>query len=64
MRHRAVTTCLWVCVLTAPAHTQILRLSDMNTDQIRALDRARTAVVIVGAPLEEHGPYLPSYADG
>jgi len=64
MRHCAVTTCLLVGVLAAPAHAQILRLTDMNSDQIRALDRARTAVVIAGAPLEEHGPYLPAFTDG
>jgi creatinine amidohydrolase/Fe(II)-dependent formamide hydrolase-like protein len=64
MRHRAVTACLLVGVLAAPAHAQILRLTDMNTNQIRALDRARTAVVIAGAPLEEHGPYLPAFTDG
>ncbi|MDP9201564.1 MAG: creatininase family protein [Gemmatimonadota bacterium] len=64
MNHRAVTTFLVVAVLAAPADAQILRLTDMNTDQIRALDRARTAVVIAGAPLEEHGPYLPSFTDG
>jgi hypothetical protein len=64
MRHRAVTTCLLVGTLAAPAQAQVLRLTDMNTDQIRVLDRAKTAVVIAGAPLEEHGPYLPSFTDG
>lgn len=64
MRHCAVTTCLLVSVLAAPAHAQILRLTDMNREQIRALDRARTAVVIAGAPLEAHGPYLPAFTDG
>jgi creatinine amidohydrolase/Fe(II)-dependent formamide hydrolase-like protein len=36
----------------------------LNTDQIRALDRSRTVVVIPGGILEEHGPYMPSYIDG
>jgi creatinine amidohydrolase/Fe(II)-dependent formamide hydrolase-like protein len=36
----------------------------MNTEQIRALDRSKTAVLIPGGILEQHGPYLPSYTDG
>lgn len=36
----------------------------MNTEQIRSLDRARTVIIMPGGILEEHGPYLPSYADG
>jgi len=43
---------------------QIYRLAEMNTEQIRALDRARTVIIMPGGVLEEHGPYLPSYADG
>jgi creatinine amidohydrolase/Fe(II)-dependent formamide hydrolase-like protein len=36
----------------------------MNTEQIRALDREKTVVLLPGGILEEHGPYLPSFADG
>ena len=43
---------------------QIFRLAEMNTDQIRALDRARTVMLMPGGVLEQHGPYLPSYSDG
>jgi creatinine amidohydrolase len=43
---------------------QVYRVAELNTDQIRALDRARTAVILPGGILEEHGPYLPSYTDG
>jgi creatinine amidohydrolase/Fe(II)-dependent formamide hydrolase-like protein len=32
--------------------------------KIRALARAKTVVVLPGGILEEHGPYLPSFADG
>jgi creatinine amidohydrolase/Fe(II)-dependent formamide hydrolase-like protein len=39
------------------------RVAELNTEQIRALDRARTAVILPGGILEEHGPYLPSYTD-
>lgn len=48
----------------APVHGQVLRVAELNTDQIRALDRQRTAVILPGGVLEQHGPYLPSYADG
>jgi creatinine amidohydrolase/Fe(II)-dependent formamide hydrolase-like protein len=36
----------------------------MNTSQIAALDRQKTAVLVWGGILEEHGPYLPSFTDG
>jgi creatinine amidohydrolase/Fe(II)-dependent formamide hydrolase-like protein len=42
----------------------VYRLAEMTTDQIRALDRERTVIVIPGGIMEEHGPYLPSYSDG
>jgi len=40
---------------------QVLQVAELNTAQIRALDLARTAVILPGGILEEHGPYLPSY---
>jgi creatinine amidohydrolase/Fe(II)-dependent formamide hydrolase-like protein len=48
----------------APAAAQVLNLAELNTEQIRALDRARTVVIMPGGIMEEHGPYLPSYTDG
>jgi len=48
----------------APASAQIYQLKEMNTQQIRALDLAKTVVIIPGGILEQHGPYLPSYSDG
>jgi creatinine amidohydrolase/Fe(II)-dependent formamide hydrolase-like protein len=36
----------------------------MNTEQIRALDRQKTVVLLPGGVLEQHGPYLPSFTDG
>jgi creatinine amidohydrolase/Fe(II)-dependent formamide hydrolase-like protein len=47
-----------------PAAARIYRLAEMNTDQIRALDRERTVILVPGGIMEEHGPYLPSYSDG
>jgi hypothetical protein len=47
-----------------PASAQISQLAEMKTQQIRALDRAKTAIILPGGILEEHGPYLPSFSDG
>lgn len=43
---------------------RILRIAEMNTMQIRALDRAHTVVFLPIGILEQHGPYLPSFTDG
>lgn len=43
---------------------QVLQVGDLNTRQIRALDRTRTVVLLQGGMLEEHGPYLPAFTDG
>lgn len=43
---------------------QIYRVAQMNTEQIRALDKQRTVVILPGGILEEHGPHLPSFTDG
>lgn len=55
-----------ICILlaTSTASAQVVRVGDLNTRQIRALDRARTVVVLQGGMLEEHGPYLPAFTDG
>jgi len=45
----------------APA---IFQLAEMNTAQLKALDKANTVVLLTGGILEEHGPYLPSFTDG
>lgn len=44
--------------------SQVLRLAEMNTRQIAALDRSKTAIIMPGGVMEQHGPYLPSFADG
>ena len=41
----------------------IYHLAELNTEQIRSLDRDRTAVLIPGGILEEHGPFLPCSTD-
>lgn len=49
---------------SSAANAQIFRVAQMNTEQIRALDRQRTVVILTGGILEEHGPHLPSFTDG
>src|SRR5512139_2392636 len=43
--------------------SRIYHLAELNTGQIQSLDRDRTAVLIPGGVLEEHGPYLPCSTD-
>jgi creatinine amidohydrolase/Fe(II)-dependent formamide hydrolase-like protein len=50
--------------MAAPTAAQVLRVAELNTEQIRALDRVRTVVILPGGILEQHGPHLPSYSDG
>lgn len=42
---------------------EVVLLEDLNTTQIRGLDRAKTVVILTGGMLEEHGPYLPAGTD-
>ncbi|MBL8958644.1 MAG: creatininase family protein [Gemmatimonadetes bacterium] len=56
----ATLTLGWAVVLPA----QVRHVGDLNTREIRALDRARTVVLLQGGMLEEHGPYLPAFTDG
>jgi creatinine amidohydrolase len=39
------------------------RLEEMSTVALDALDRARTVIMLVMSPLEEHGPHLPLGVD-
>jgi creatinine amidohydrolase/Fe(II)-dependent formamide hydrolase-like protein len=47
-----------------PAGAQVHKFAELNTEQIAALDRSRTVVILTGGIMEEHGPYLPSFSDG
>jgi len=58
----ALLTCASLFARVLPA--QILQVGDLNTRQIRALDRAHTVVILQGGMLEEHGPFLPAFTDG
>jgi creatinine amidohydrolase/Fe(II)-dependent formamide hydrolase-like protein len=50
--------------LSQQVAAQVIRIAEMNTRQIQALNLHQTVVLIPGGILEEHGPYLPSYTDG
>ena len=62
LRCLAVGVCLLLPAATISA--QVVRLADLNTRQIQALDRQKTVVFLQGGMLEEHGPYLPAFTDG
>lgn len=64
MRRRLISLVLLLCCGASPAGAEILRLTDLNAAQLRALDRSKTVVLMTGGMLEEHGPYLPAYTDG
>lgn len=55
---------LVIAFFSSAAYSQIFQLAELNTSQVRALDRPGTVVLIPGGILEEHGPYLPSFTDG
>ncbi len=50
--------------IAVESHAQIYRVAEMRTEQIRALDKSRTVVILPAGILEQHGPYLPSFSDG
>lgn len=56
--------CLAALWAAAPAEAQVYDVRELDTEQIRALDRERTAVILPGGILEQHGPHLPIYSDG
>ncbi len=61
---RTAQILMTLALFSAACAAQVVQYAELNTRQIAALDRNRTAIVIPNAPLEQHGPYLPSYADG
>lgn len=56
---------LWTALLgAAAASAQVLRVAELTSEEIHALDRATTVVILPGGILEQHGPHLPSFSDG
>lgn len=67
MKKHTVSVCLIVFALGCAVSStvaQVVRVVEMKTGEIRALDRSKTVVLLPGGILEEHGPYLPAYTDG
>ena len=42
---------------------RVLRLVELNSTSLAALDPAKTALILANGPLEAHGPHLPIAAD-
>lgn len=61
---RSLTVGLCCLLAATTVSAQVVRLGDLNTRQIQALDRSKTVVFLQGGMLEEHGPYLPAFTDG
>lgn len=55
---------LLMLLLACISSAQIYRLAEMNTEQIRALDRQKTVILMPGGVIEQHGPYMPAFTDG
>jgi creatinine amidohydrolase/Fe(II)-dependent formamide hydrolase-like protein/ketosteroid isomerase-like protein len=64
MALRLVVLVIAMGLAGSDAAGEVVRVADLNTRQIRALDRDRTVVILQGGMLEEHGPYLPAFTDG
>lgn len=61
---RTVGTILALALLLPlTAAAQVLRVAEMNSAQIAALDRQHTVVILPGGMLEQHGPLLPTSTD-
>jgi creatinine amidohydrolase/Fe(II)-dependent formamide hydrolase-like protein/ketosteroid isomerase-like protein len=64
MQPRPLVFAIAIVLAGCSASAEVVRVADLNTRQIRALDRDRTVVFLQGGMLEEHGPYLPAFTDG
>ena len=60
----ALVTVAALACAARPALAQVRQVAELTAAEIARLDRARTVVLLPGGILEEHGPYLPTYADG
>ena len=45
-------------------YAEIHYVQEMTANDLASLDREKTAVILPGGILEQHGPYLPSFTDG
>ena len=60
---RLPVAAILIFLSAATASAQIYRVAEMNVEQINALDKQTTVVILPGGILEQHGPYLPSGSD-
>jgi creatinine amidohydrolase len=60
--HR-VLALLVLCSAPLSATADVIDAEALTTTQFAALDRSKTAVIVPGGILEEHGPHLPSASD-
>ena len=61
---RLMLLALLLLQLPATSPAQVLPFADLNTRDVERLDRSKTVIIIPGAILEQHGPYLPVDSDG
>lgn len=59
-----ISALLLLIFIHSIAFGQTKVLKEMNINDIRALDKDKTIVLMPGGILEEHGPHLPTYTDG
>jgi creatinine amidohydrolase len=57
-----IITFLIHCALTCVGQVQFFK--ELTTTEVQAMDPNKTAIIIPGGLMEEHGPYLPLYTDG
>src|SRR5215470_19340781 len=62
--HLSRAILIGLTLFASQAIGQIYHVEQMNTQEIKALEREKTVVLLPVGILEEHGPYLPSGADG
>lgn len=51
-------------LFVSSAFAQVHRVTELTVEDVRRLDRSKTAIILPGGILEEHGPYLPTFSDG
>jgi creatinine amidohydrolase len=61
--HLSRAILIGLTLFASQAIGQIYHVEQMNTEQIGALDREKTVVLLPVGILEEHGPFLPSGSD-
>lgn len=63
-RSRTALLVMLLVAVALPVDAQVKKIAEMTVRDIRALDRARTVVILPGGILEPHANHLPSFSDG